>query len=194
MTTRPPAEVRFKVNILGITELATEIINIIQEYKLPSPISGFVITLANGILDGLDNVTLIEGFIDRTYPYWDLIKNKDPSFTKCHLSKIFGAEDQFKDQIDNIVSLFDFVNRDTFITDRGTALNTEDTQKFKEYLKNKNTEFWDIMIPCVKISISYIHNARVPIFAADGTFTYSESKYPYIKVKSLAEAWGAKLL
>jgi hypothetical protein len=168
----PPPEERFKDNSISLIEFVQEICIDIGE-------NGVQITNEKHIeflkclINRFNEKELIEGFISSSYPYWDIILEKNKSF--------------FIDGIDKIFSFLPINDTKIFYT-----IFSEDSKVNNLIGAEDTTTFWDYLQSIVTICIKYIHVQRLPSSIQEENRIinlYTQECFPYIKIVDEARKW-----
>lgn len=175
----PPEEDRFQANGVGLAKVAhtkiTKLYNL--GYKTVNP---QLVEVAACLVQGFDKVTLIEGFIRRSHPHWEIIKKKNISFFMDHSDTIFGEL-----PMENVNAFKDLF---TLKTDSGEKLLKDSDVK----------EIWGFLIPMLKICIKYVHKKRGPYSrkGSDGKIhkKYRKKFMPEIDLSKACEGFDAPLV
>lgn len=174
-TFQPPAE-RFKINLKALLELVEELVEDANQ-KGCKVISVLELTIVNTYLTVKNSDSLIETFIDSSYPYWDKIHSKDEDFFHQNLGKIFGQLP--KPETFTILAKAKDKHGNPIISD--------------EY----RDSIWSFIHSFVIIGIKYIHEKRIPdLIFREGkeTCVYRRNYKPEIKLEEQGEKWKVKFI
>lgn len=178
----PPDEDRFFSNICGLYQFFQGLVTELYNKKL-TLLNPHIIALGYAFIRSKDKITLIENFIDKTYSYWDLIKNREETFFQDKAFEVF--KDLPVDKVNDVKDLF--IKKDP----EGNSIISKD----------ERIVIWKYFDSLIKICIKYIHNKRGPIIKIvhiEETETKEEKKlyknklYMNVPIKKLTISWNIK--
>lgn len=158
----------FKENVLILIKHTSTIVNHVNDKGINSGISLPVLEIASFLVSSSNNETLIKGFIERSYPHWDVIKKKDTAFLVENSEVLFSeiGEDYIK-PFKNLFSIKD-----------STGKNAIDEELLK-YL-------WEIIHDMIINCFNHIHFSRKP---DPITKKYTEKYVPSVKLADAKKMW-----
>ena len=170
------SETIFYQNFEVLLTFATDIINFVNEQGVETEITPEVLNAGSMYVKFLDKKNIINGFIMRSYNYWEKIKDRDEDFLMTNCSVLFNELDE--SYIEDFNRLFSLKKDD------GDFVLPKETRD----------SLWDILVEMIKCCIKYIHNERgftvydppKYIKATDKYIHkgYSKSFFPEIKLSS----------
>lgn len=140
---RPPIEIRFKENLVGLITYVKDLIERIHNYQ-KTGISPDILVIVSSIIQGHDSHDTITLFIKHSYPYWSQICNKEEIFFVENCSKVFKS--------------LPMQHVDAF----RVLIETKDSQGNNVISNPEKEQLWEYFHMLVKGSIKYIHQQRKP--------------------------------
>jgi hypothetical protein len=162
-------EERFKSNIDYIGEIVSNIVSDNAD-KLGDNLNSRQIDLAIEFLGAFDMSNVIETFIQRSYPHWDMINDKNRKFFVDHADNIFSGVPS--DGIKSFKKIF-----------------TTDGAKIDEDMMDM---LFNSFLALCKISIKYIFRNRKPRNIG-GNISYTEDYMPEVEIESWINRWNLKI-
>lgn len=183
MASLPSAPERFKNNLGVLFEIFERIIPEANAKGLDTTLLMLALPVGRDKLEKTKSDTIINGFISKSYKYWDKIYTKDTSFFADNATSIF---DEAPPVILDIVKTIFTVNAPD-----GGKYVSEETE----------IEVWNLLKSLVKISINYVHTQRemrtIQETDKDGnTHTikkYTKEFYPQLSISKLKEKWSVNI-
>ena len=174
----PSEEERFGFNVEGLCETVVVLIKKFNDCGV-NTVSPMLITLASKFVSTFTKKKVINGFIEKSYEFWNQIKTRNNDFFLENATKVFG--DIPIDNVDVFKGLCTAKDRN------GNFIMTS-----KDY-----DELWPFFESFVKISIKYIHKERKPYTSRTSReviYGYENPKFAeYINLPKAAEEWLIKL-
>lgn len=158
---------KFKKNLCILIELFQEIIIYVKSKNYKTDVNANIFELVKFKLNTMNELSLIESFISKSYYYWDMIKENNELFL-----------------IENSDVLFEGLPSE-YITLFTDILKTKDL--IDEEIKNN---IWEILHGLVVNSIKHVHVQRNYNIE---TKTYTVLYAKDIKLKNTAKIWNVDL-
>lgn len=170
----PPPVERIKANLLEIIRLTRDTIRYVSNKGYKIELDPSLCDVAIKILEGVDSHRIVDGFLQRSYNYWDKIKLKDEPFLLANAEILFG------ELPNNVIQTF--VSMMLAKNDEGKSFVPDETKEC----------VWELIHAMIKGAIKYVHESRCPK-EIDGKKQYTVEFFPKIRVSKEIEIWKIKL-
>lgn len=161
MAAQPSAPERFKANALSLCQLFEEL----QSQDPAFQGISFGLTIASAMIEEAKAESLINDFIERSHPYWEMIRLHDQAFFIERAPKLF------------VEVPAEYVSILTGLFAKGLVPEAS------------LSEFWGILEGMVRIAIRYIHTERQPVIEGERV-KYTRSFFPTVSVAKAKAVWG----
>jgi len=175
MTASLPAEERFKENLIGLCRLAQDTIRYVQAKGITTKLQPVMIDMAIGMIQQSQAINIIQGFIRRSRPHWEEIRQRNESFL-----------------ITNLSTLFEEVSSETLAYFSELIL-IKDAEGKLAVQQDTRDSMWAFLGAMVKGCLRHIHERRCLQTKEDGTKGYTVSYFPEVSLRTYATAWGIHL-
>lgn len=153
----------FKENVLSLINLSCKIINYVKETGYETTANAGIFQMGSVIVSISNNDDLIDGFINRSYIHWKIIKEKNIDFLINNSSLLFSDIDQ--DTLHPLTELFE-----------------------KKIIKDEYIdELWDIIHDMITNCLNYIHIRRKK---DPNTGKYTVTYIKEINLRLMKEMWN----
>jgi len=178
---QPSHAARFHANLLGLIDDVKAIVSSLEDEKINTGLSPLTFDLARVVVGGWKAEDVIDGFVQRSTPYWEEIRSKNMDFLITHANTIFG-DIKMESQVDAIKRLFSLKK-----TVEGKSVSAVPPKLLES--------IWETLHGMVRISIRHIHAIRnpQPVVKADGTTVMEYLNPTYgsgISLRKEVERWG----
>jgi len=171
MDPKPTPVERVKSNLLEIIRLTRDIISYVSQNGYKINIDPNLCNIAVKILENVQASKIVDGFIERSFNYWDKLKEKDEEFLLLNSNVLFGELDQ------NVISAF------------ASMMKAKDPNG-KSYVPDETKEsVWKIIHAMIKGSIKYVHESRCAK-EIDGKMKYTVEFFPKIRISEQVKNWN----
>ncbi len=171
---KTPPEERVKANLLEIIKLTRDTLIYVSNKGYKINLDPKLFDIAISFLQGWETIKIVDGFISRSYNYWDVIKSKDEIFLLENAKVLFGEiPTSF---IEIFVDMMKAVDKDG-----------------KSYVPDETKEcVWKLIHAMIKGAVKYIHSSRCPK-EIDGKKQYTVEFFPQVSIRKQIEIWEIKL-
>lgn len=173
-TQKPPPVERVKSNLLEIIKLTRDTVIYVGNNGYKIELDPKLFDVAVNILNGFNADKIVQGFIERSYNYWDKIKAKDEPFLLANAEILFGELPS------NLIQIF-------------TKMMESKNEEGKSYVPDETKEcVWDLIFAMIKGAIKYVHESRCPK-EVDGKMKYTVEFFPKVSIRKQVEIWNIKI-
>lgn len=172
--TPPPPVERVKSNLLEIIRLTRDTISFVKGKGYKIDMDPNLCNIAVKILEGVQSNKIVDGFIERSFNYWDRLKNKDEEFLLVNATVLFGE-------------------LDLSVTNTFAGMMRAKDENGKSYVQDETKEsVWKLIHAMIKGSIKYVHESRCPK-EIDGKMKYTNEFFPKIRISEQVQIWNIKI-
>lgn len=168
----PPEQVRFTANVKSLGTFVHKLVTIAWD-KGVKAVNPSLAEMAKELLESFRGEDVIDTFIESSYCYWDLVKERKKEFFIEKAGIVFGP----------LPVNYESAYKMLFSTE---GLLTEEDEE----------DLWEHFICMIKISIKYIHKNSEPFSIKSGssiTQVYGKPFMPFIDTRLIASKWGVPL-
>jgi hypothetical protein len=201
--TMPSEEERFKANT---SDLAAVVYNHIERLHRAghNVVAPTLVKITGALVSAFDAITLIEGFITRSWKIWPRMKGRAKDFFLGDEAVTILFSELPMTNVNAFSALFHERPSTTHPSGRESLIG-----------KAAEDQFWDYFDSLVRISIKYLHKKCVPYMDDDGTKNYinkyrnlaflevilrrndtndGKEKVPTLNIQDVAAVWGITLI
>lgn len=181
----PTIAQKFKYNVSELIGLVEETLQYMSSKGVSIPLGDIVLGMGKATVDAENEVSLIEGFIRSSIPFWPAIKARKEEDMAQHIGLILGKLPQ---------GLADMVQGTLKMKQGGELVIAPETMN----------AIWEYLESLVTLSVRYIHQKRAPALI-DGKMQYTNPTYadgvaregqpfiPKVVVREMVELWQIKM-